>query len=846
MVETPDQRMERQLKLEKQASELSYDRLMININSRLRADQADELAEGRIILLHSIDLVTAKLKELLEFNSGGFKGAIRACLSDFHDKPKDLAYIILATIVRSVSREDLVPAVTMVSRVNRAVFDSIAVRRLENKGDNLDEYVNKRFKSRGKRYIQEEKLKIAKHQKLLGETDLTVETTKVGAYLLDTVLASGCNIIEKANIYQNGKKRVVFKYTEECYRMVLQSRELLLGDYKKFPIHLVPPKPWDAFQGTGGYHTEGLYSMSLVKTQTASKKLLKDYFKMKPSQQLFDVLNTLQATAWRVNRRVFEVIHKIFTENMVDPETPRNNPKLIGGLPYNGQLQAEDFVNIADYGELLKDKRGLARFSDKKRGRQYYIDLDAQTDLIQASNSKAIMANLVIQNAREYLDEEEMYFSYVYDFRGRIYPVQQHLQPQGTDHIKALLEFKNGCKIDNEDALYWFLIHGANCYGYDKDPYKDRVEKIKEKTDEIKAIAEDPFKNQRLWKDTDSPFLYLAWCFEYAEYLSDPDSFVSHIPVALDATCSGIQIYSGLLRDRDGAEAVNVVGDTRQDIYQRVADKVNEYLANGEYPEYIEYNQSDGTRHKIPTKPLANSLQGKVSRKLTKRNTMTQPYSVTAQGMRDQLRSELDDMEAQNNKFWVGENWLCAMFLAEMNTRAIEAVVKGARVGQRYLIDVTSELARRGKYVFYHAPLTGFPVLQKLHRTDVERINTPIGKLTIKTMVKDSINVRKMKSGIAPNFVHSLDAALLAETVLRLKEKGCENYHLIHDSYGVPADQVANLNEAVRGAFVDLFETDPLTNWYYEVNPHYEVTPDEVMINTLDLEEVRNSSYIFS
>lgn len=845
-METSDQRMARQLELEKQASELSYDRLINQINIRIRADQADELAEGRIILLHSIDLVTAKLKDLFEHANGGFKGAVRAALVDFHDAPKDLAYIILATIVRSVSREDVIPATTLVSRVNRAVFDSVAVRRLENKGDNLDEYVNKRFKSRGSKYIQQEKIKIAKHQKLLGEADLTTESARIGAYLIEAVIASGINIIERAVVYQNKRRRVIFKYTEECYKMVLQSRELLLGDYKKYPIHIVPPKPWTGFSGTGGYHTEDLYKVQMIKTQTSSKKLVKEYLERNPNETLAEVLNTLQATPWRINRKVFDTMYHIFNNNIVDPETPRNNPKLVGGLPYNGTLDVHDFVNIADYGEILKDERGLARFKDRQRGRQYYIDLEAQNDLIQASNSKAIMANLVIQNAREYLAEEELYFSYQYDFRGRIYPLQQHLQPQGTDHIKALLEFKNGCKIDNEESLYWFLIHGANCYGYDKDEYADRVAKIKEKTEDIVRIAQDPLGNRNLWKDTDSPFLFLAWCFEYADYLDNPDGFTSHIPIALDATCSGIQIYSGLLRDRDGAMAVNVVGDTREDIYQRVADKVNEYLRNGDYPKYIEYTQSDGTHHKVPTKPIADSLKDKVSRKLTKRNTMTQPYSVTAQGMRDQLRSEFDDMENKNNKFWVGENWLVAMFLAEMNTKAIEAVVKGARVGQKYLIDVTSELARRGEYVFYQAPLTGFPVLQKLHRVDVERLSTPIGRLSIKKTLVDTINVRKMKSGIAPNFVHSLDAALLAETVLRLKQAGCENYHLIHDSYGVPVNHVANLNEAVRSSFVDLFETDPLTNWFYQVNPEYEETPDQVMINTLDLEEVRSSSYIFS
>ena len=845
-MESFDQRYDRQLELEQQAVDLSYDKLMRNISSRIKADQADELTEGRIILLHSIDLVTKKIKEFLGTPRNGHVGAVQKSLYDFEDSPKDLAYIIIVTLIRSISRDEFVPVTSMINRINKAVHDSRAIRKIDEKGDTLARYVERRFKKRGRDYINNEKLKIAKSQKLLGEADLNDYTTKVGAHLLNLVLLSGCNIVEKRTVYKLGKTRLVLKYTDECYKMVLQSRELLLGDYKKYPIHIIPPKPWEDFKGSGGYHTDGLYNMEAIKTQTSSKKLLKEYFKKTDNNHLFDVLNSLQATAWRVNRRVFDVAYKIFTDNVVDPETPRNNPKLIGGLPYNGQLEPEDFVNMADFGEVTFNERNQPRFINKEDGRRYYIALEAQRDLSHASNSKALMTNLVLQNAMEYVNEEEIYFSYQYDFRGRIYPIQQHLQPQGTDHIKALLEFKNGCKIQTEDDLWWFLIHGANCYGYDKDEYSRRVEKIKEKTEEIKAIADDPFGNRNLWKDADSPFLYLAWCFEYAGYLADPDNFISRIPVALDATCSGIQIYSGLLRDRDGAEAVNVIGDTRQDIYQRVADKVNEFLEKGDYPKLLCYTQSDGTHHELSTAPMANSLKGKVNRSLTKRNTMTQPYSVTTQGMRDQLMDELDDMEGHGNKFWVGDNWQVAMFLADLNTRAIEAVVKGARVGQQYLIDVTSDLARKGKYVFYHAPLTGFPVLQKLHLTDIDRIETPIGKLHIKRTLEDTINVRKMKSGIAPNFVHSLDAALLAETVLKLRSQGCKNFHLIHDSYGVPVNYVTELNQAVREAFVELFEADPLTNWYYEVNPSYEIPPSDVMIDTLDLEDVRKAAYIFS
>lgn len=838
---------ERQLKIEKDALELSYERLNQQIEARIKSGDADELLEGRLILHHAIDVVADKITEFFTVDLRGKAAASRSYLADFEAAPKELAYIVLVSMIRMISKTELIPATAMITQINRAIYQSILVRRLDQKGDNLSAYVERRFKARGRKYIEREKLKIAKQQNQLGEATLNADTIKVGAYLIDLVISSGANVVEKALVREGRGKgtRTYIKYTEECYRLILQSRELLLGEYRKFPIHIVKPKEWTKFKGSGGYQSEELYRIDAVKTD--KRKELKKYFEESGVTEPFDILNALQGTAWRVNRRVFDVMTEVFDNNMVDPTMPKNSPKLYGGLPYNGFLDARDFVNEADYGEYEISKIDkIPVFKDKKRGRQYWVARRAQEDICTASNSKAMMANLVLYNAHEYLDEPEIYFSYQFDFRGRIYPIQQHLQPQGSGFVKALLEFAEGEPIDSDEAKRWFMIHGANCYGFDKEPYDERIKKIKDLTLDILNTAADPMTHRDFWSAADDPYLFLAWCFEYADYLQNPENFVSHIPVALDATCSGIQIYSGLLRDRDGAKAVNVIGDKREDIYQRVADKVNEYLENGDYMPEIVFNQSDGTVHTVDTKPLANSLKGKVNRRLTKRNTMTQPYSVTHRGMKDQLVAELNDLELENNKFWVGDNWLAAMFLADLNSRAIGAVVRGARVGQEYLVGVTRELALQGNWVAYTTPLTGFPVIQKIHRQEVERINTAIGKLSIRTTIPDSIDIRKMRSGVAPNYVHSLDAALLGDTVLRLHRVGCTKFHMIHDSYGVPARFVPDLNREVRESFIDLFETDPLTNWYYQVKSQHEVLPEDVMINTLDLQDVRDSHYIFS
>ena len=62
---------ERQLKIERDALEISYERLNKQIEDRIRSGDADELLEGRLILHHAIDIVSDKIKEFFSVRLGG-------------------------------------------------------------------------------------------------------------------------------------------------------------------------------------------------------------------------------------------------------------------------------------------------------------------------------------------------------------------------------------------------------------------------------------------------------------------------------------------------------------------------------------------------------------------------------------------------------------------------------------------------------------------------------------------------------------------------------------------------------------------------------------------------------
>lgn len=103
-----------------------------------------------------------------------------------------------------------------------------------------------------------------------------------------------------------------------------------------------------------------------------------------------------------------------------------------------------------------------------------------------------------------------------------------------------------------------------------------------------------------------------------------------------------------------------------------------------------------------------------------------------------------------------------------------------------------------------------------------------------------------MLNGIAPNYIHSLDATLLYRTVERCVDRGIKSFWLIHDSYGVLPNDIPILNEEVREAYIEIFEDNPLADWVAQILPDRMDVLDKVMVDDLDISKVRNSRYFFS
>jgi len=153
-----------------------------------------------------------------------------------------------------------------------------------------------------------------------------------------------------------------------------------------------------------------------------------------------------------------------------------------------------------------------------------------------------------------------------------------------------------------------------------------------------------------------------------------------------------------------------------------------------------------------------------------------------------------------------------------------EAIRRGAEIIEEKLDDAAPavkdamEWLRGLAKLMGKAPIkwrtpAGFEVTHYYPELVTRDIKTTRHTHTIRTGEVNREKVRgKQKTAMAPNFVHSLDAAALAETVTLASSKyGITSFSVVHDSYATTAAQTEDLRKAIADRFKWLYtEHTPL------------------------------------
>ncbi|XP_057981950.1 DNA-directed RNA polymerase 2B, chloroplastic/mitochondrial-like [Malania oleifera] len=569
---------------------------------------------------------------------------------------------------------------------------------------------------------------------------------------------------------------------------------------------LVPPVNWT------GYDKGGHFFLPSYVMRTHGARQQREAVKRTPNKQLepvFEALNTLGNTKWRVNKKVLNIIDRIWSSggHLADLVDRRDIP-----LPEKPDTEDE---------AQLKKWRWKVR-SVKKENRERH--------------SQRCDVELKLAVARKMKDENGFFYPHNLDFRGRAYPMHPYLNHLGSDLCRGVLEFAEGRPL-GKSGLRWLKIHLANLYagGVDKLSHDGRIAFTENHLDDIFDSADRPLEGRRWWLNAEDPFQCLAVCINLSEALrnSSPETAISHIPVHQDGSCNGLQHYAALGRDKLGAAAVNLVaGEKPADVYSGIAARVLDIMRRdaqkdpGNYPDAL----------------LARILVNQVDRKLVKQTVMTSVYGVTYIGARDQIKRRLKERCAIADDT---ELFRASCYAAKVTLTALGEMFEAARSIMGWLGDCAKIIACENQPVRWTTPL-GLPVVQPYRKIGRHLIRTSLQVLTLQRET-EKIMVKRQRTAFPPNFVHSLDGSHMMMTAFACRKAGL-NFAGVHDSYWTHACDVDKMSMILRQKFVELYETPILENLLESFQQSFPTLsfPPLPERGDFDLHEVVESPYFFN
>ena len=596
---------------------------------------------------------------------------------------------------------------------------------------------------------------------------------KLGAWLLGCILETSGWFYK--HMKQEGKRRVNYVVPTPEF---LEIKDKVMHDSELFaPLAwpmLVEPNDWG--EKPGGYLlNEVMMGHSMVRH---------GHSPCIQGETPISFLNKIQKVKYRLNPFILKVAEELSSKGI---SVGKFIPIVEMPLPPKP-------VDIADNTEARKDYRRRAAEVMNKNSNAF---------------RRSCRTRMTMETARIFKDKT-FYIPWSFDYRGRTYPIPAFLTPQDTDFGKSLLNFADESNITPE-SKEWLSFHVATTYGsgLDKATITERLEWTEMNSTLIKRVAEDPIGNIGDWEGADEPWQFLASCWEYYQCILTQNKTTTGLPVATDATCSGLQILAGLAMDKRTAQLVNVLpSDRPQDAYAVVADKCKD---------------------KIP-----ENLRQYWDRKCVKRTVMTIPYNAKPFSNRSYIRDALIEKGIEVSKDDLTQT-------VQAVRDAMKEIVPGPMAVMKWIEDEVSNALTRGLSELKWVTPSGFIVNQKIMKKKVETMQLQLlGLCKLRVATDDTTEVDKTrhKAATAPNLIHSLDASLLHLSIIRFDSP----IALIHDSVLCRATDMSILSSLVRETYMQLFaEQDYLNDFASQIGAETEPP----IIGDLKPETVIDSTYFF-
>lgn len=578
--------------------------------------------------------------------------------------------------------------------------------------------------------------------------------------------------------------------------------ELFLTDSYLLPM-LHPPKPWVS-PNSGGFF-EDLVPLVKSSDRESTSYFINMAHRTGQLNSIYESLNVLGSVPWAIEPNVLKAFNEAmsFEEGFLHlpPQLENISPQI------TNEPQPSDFAEEEDYRKTLYQFKSDEAAAKKRRSEEHSLRV-----YYELANR---LANSLGRNG------DAIYYPQNLDFRGRVYPCTSFLSHHNEDLMRALLTFWEAKPL-GPNGYDWLQYQLANIYLGSSLSTEALRAFVEENRSAILDSAKSPFASESWWKKGDSPWQTLAMCIEMKkvwEFDGKIEDYCSRMPIHMDGTCNGLQHYAALGADTEAAISVNLMpNDTKNDVYITVLDRVREKV------------RGDFASSKSDVSNLAKEVYPLLTRKVVKQTVMTTVYGVTLYGAFRQIRGRLD--EALGGSYegkYNPETAKMATYIAKYVLEAISDLFGGARKIQNWLLEncdrCISAFERKSfpqKEVDFFTKkryrpmmwtsLSGLPVIQPYRKNTTKEISTVLQKVSVQHKGKlTHIDYHKQLNGIAPNFIHLLDAMHLLMTCLASNHAGI-SFVAVHDSFWTHPGDVEMLNKLIREEFVRLHKSEIILN----------------------------------
>jgi len=750
-------------------------------------------------------------------------------------KPEQLISIIFSKIIRLIGMSGGIKQTDFLDNLSKELI--ITLKYNLNKKENLD-----------KLNPTEKEVVLSICKKL---ESLTVDSKfQFGILIMEFIMSEFDYIFVKHNIYEN-KENHIFLNIKQEYLAVLAGS---VFNPIRLPM-IAKPKKWlysellDGglqLESSGGYYIDEFNELSssnnIIRQNTFNK-----YDSLISNTQI-ETINFLNSRAFEINQEVLDVLNNDWNN--------KEESKLFKGInklhPRTDELQklnAKDKKEVMSHNSKYWNYSNILNIALLMRDQTFYFPtfLDFRGRIYPTPNYLSYQSSDLARSLLNFKNKNTELSS------NPSYKII--LNSILKDEVYST-EIKEGAKL-NQDIDY-VKLYLANVYGKSKLSREKKIRWFDKNIAEMISVYESNFNSfvDKFILFSKEPFQFMSIFISYYNFIT----FGSEIktPILFDATCSGIQHLSALTKDIKIANLVNLLqNESPSDFYQYCIDKILEVIED--LPDVVLKNKlkelnitRKWIKQSIMTVPYNVTILG-ISDKLAENFDKyyldhvdllkLEKGIVTLEQTLEKIKLNSKRTSAKGKSILLDKKQLdktedkkkgsfILVPLPEITKSALaqptlyftsSELLKFARIVQITVLNIIPPFIKLKKYFdgiinilgdldlpfFWQTP-AGMSVSMSSIQMKSHRLRQNLFKKSKPVSIlipTEQIDFKKIKLGLMPNFIHSLDASnihILISNILKLKLENI-NLYTIHDCFASDYKNIAIIELLVKHSFIELY-----------------------------------------